>query len=70
MKNIEQIIKDAGGARAISQASENDSHQITFDAVYKWKKLGIPDRHWPLIMSLTKTTPSELFTANQRARSS
>lgn len=72
MRNIEQIIKDAGGARAISEASgpidQNGKRPLTYDAVYKWPKIGIPDRHWQLVMSLTSSTPEELFAANLAAR--
>lgn len=72
MRTIEQIIKDAGGARAISEASgpidENGKRPLTYDAVYKWSKNGVPDRHWPLVMSLTPSTAEELYVANLAAR--
>jgi hypothetical protein len=72
MRNIEQIIKDAGGARAISEASgpQDDSGKrpLTYDAVYKWSKNGIPDRHWPLLISLADASAEELFHANISAR--
>jgi hypothetical protein len=74
MRTIEEIIKAAGGARLISEASGpvNDAGKrpLTYDAVYKWVGNGIPDRHWPLVISLTETSPDELFAANMKARSS
>lgn len=72
MRNIKDIIKAAGGARAISEASgpadDAGKRPLTYDAVYKWTTIGIPDRHWPLVMSLTETTPDELYSANIAAR--
>lgn len=72
MRNLEEIIKAAGGARKISEASgpadDAGKRPLTYDAVYKWSKIGIPDRHWPLVMSLTDTTAEELYIANIAAR--
>ena len=73
MRNILEIVKDAGGARKIHEASgpldDKGKRPLTFDAVYKWPLIGIPDRHWPLVMSLTDTSPEELHAANCAARS-
>lgn len=41
---------------------------LTPDAVYKWPAIGVPDRHWPILMSLTQVTADDLFRANQMAR--
>ena len=72
MRTIEQIIKDAGGARAISEASgpadKKGKRPLTYDVVYKWPKNGIPDRHWPLVMSMTPASAEELFMANRAVR--
>ena len=65
MRRVDEIIRDAGGARAIHEASEGD---ITRDAVYKWPSIGIPDRHWPILIKLARSTPDELFQANLIAR--
>lgn len=67
MRNITDIIKAAGGAKAIHEASNG---AITRDAVYKWPSIGVPDRHWVLLMSLTETSADELYSANRMARSS
>lgn len=71
-RTIIEITKDCGGARRISDASGPLNHRnkrpLTIDAVYKWAITGIPDRHWPLIMSLTDTSPEELHAANCAAR--
>jgi hypothetical protein len=65
MRTVAQIISDAGGAAAIADASQG---AIKKDAVYKWPTIGIQDRHWPLLMSLTEVSAEELFAANQAAR--
>lgn len=65
MRTVAQIIQDAGGATAIADASNG---VIKKDAVYKWPTIGIQDRHWPLLMSLTRVSADELFSANQAAR--
>lgn len=65
MRTVAQIIKDAGGAGAIAEASNGT---VKKDAVYKWPVIGIQDRHWPLLMSLTQVTADELLAANLAAR--
>jgi hypothetical protein len=62
---IEEIIKAAGGAKAIADASAGT---IKRDAVYKWAAIGIPDRHWPILILLAGVTPQQLFDANLLAR--
>ena len=62
---ISEIIKLAGGASAIERESGGS---VTAEAAYKWPKIGIPDRHWPLIMRLTRATADQLFRANVVAR--
>ena len=63
---IPEIIKRAGGPPAIERESGGS---VTAEAAYKWPKIGIPDRHWSLIMRLTAVTADQLFRANQAARS-
>lgn len=63
---IPEIIDRAGGA--ITIAKESDSG-ISADAVYKWPKIGIPDRHWPLVMRLSGVSADEMLAANVEARS-
>jgi hypothetical protein len=65
MRTLAQIIEAAGGPRAIAEASGD---RVKKDAVYKWPTIGIPDRHWPLLMSLTTVSADELFEANRAAR--
>lgn len=65
MRTIEKIIEDAGGAKAI-EAAGNQAFKV--DAVYKWPTIGIPDRHWPILIKLASATPDELFEANRLAR--
>ncbi|MBZ7923130.1 hypothetical protein LAC81_15165 [Ensifer adhaerens] len=67
--SIRQIIKDAGGAEVIASTIVRLGGDISKDAVYKWTKTGIPDRHWPVIIALTEHGPAELYEANCAARS-
>lgn len=65
MRTIADIIKDAGGAVSIAEASRG---RITAQAIYKWPKIGIPDRHWPIVLPLAKATAEEMLAANLLAR--
>ncbi len=66
MRTISDIIKAAGGARAIELATGG---AISKDAVYKWPTIGIVDRHWPILIERAGTTPEELYMANKLVRS-
>lgn len=63
---IAVIIKRAGGAVAIASETKGE---LSADAVYKWPKIGIPDRHWPLVMRLSGASADEMLAANVAARS-
>lgn len=62
---VQEIIAKAGGPRVIAEASGG---VIGVEAPYKWPKIGIPDRHWPLVMRLSGATADELLKANMAAR--
>jgi hypothetical protein len=64
---VDEIIKAAGGPK---QIAENSDGSINRDAVYKWPSIGIPDRHWPVLIKLAGVTPQQLFDANRDARAS
>lgn len=64
-RSIPKIIKDAGGPSKVASAS---CGAVTVDAVYKWSKIGIPDRHWPLVMPLARASAAEMLAANLAAR--
>lgn len=64
-RSITEILKAAGGPVAIAERSEG---ALTVDAVYKWQRNGIPDRHWPLVMPHAGATPEEMFSANELLR--
>ena len=68
MRDIKQIINDAGGPRKIADASKDTHWPITAKSVYDWPQIGIPDRHWPIIIGLSGATAHELMVANQTAR--
>ena len=62
---VRSIIASAGGAAAIETASNGSLQR---GAVYKWPQIGIPDRHWPLLMRLSGASADEMLAANQLAR--
>ena len=66
---IPEIITRAGGAVAIAaKTSEVSPRPVSADAVYKWKNIGIPDYHWPIIMPMAKVTADQMLQANIIAR--
>ncbi|MCJ2875601.1 hypothetical protein JUM41_15250 [Rhizobium pusense] len=67
---IAEIISRAGGPKAIADASRVTSDAFSKDAVYKWVKGGIPDRHWPIIIALTDIDVATIYAANLAARGS
>jgi hypothetical protein len=62
---VKEILDAAGGPGKIAEASEG---VVSVEAVYKWPKIGIPDRHWPFIMGLCDVSAAELLAANIAAR--
>ena len=64
-KTIPELIKSAGGPKAIAQASRKRKHRVTYFAVQKWAVRGIPDEHWDLIMELAGVSLEEVYRANQ-----
>ena len=62
-RSISELIEEAGGASKVSTALK-----VSPDAVYKWRDIGIPDRHWPVILPLTGASADELLAANISAR--
>lgn len=65
---IAEIISRAGGPKAIADASRVTADPFSKDAVYKWAKGGIPDRHWPIIIALTDLEVTAIYSANLTAR--
>lgn len=68
MRNVRQLIEDAGGPKKIADASLKTKKPITAKSVYDWPQIGIPDRHWPILIKLAKATVEELYEANRAAR--
>lgn len=62
------MIKLAGGAEAVALASAASDHPVGVDAVYKWFHNGIPDDHWPLIMSRAGVSVDDIYRANQAVK--
>ncbi|OIM94128.1 hypothetical protein BLN97_12650 [Bradyrhizobium elkanii] len=59
--SIDDVIWAAGGPAKIAAASKG---AVTVDAVHKWRRNGIRDWHWALLMSLSGVTVEQLYAAN------
>lgn len=68
MRNVKQIIEDAGGPKKIAEASLNTKKSITAKSVYDWPQIGIPVVHWPILIKLARATVEELYEASRAAR--
>ncbi|QDP57347.1 MAG: hypothetical protein Unbinned3696contig1008_25 [Prokaryotic dsDNA virus sp.] len=74
MSTVTDILTAAGGPEIIAKrlprkVSKSGGKVDRVSTVYKWKKLGIPERHWPLLMKLSEEiTLERLFEANRHAR--
>ena len=68
MRSIKEIIADAGGPKKIASACAKTRWPITSKVVYAWPDIGIPERHWAVIVRLAKSSAEELHRANNRAR--
>ena len=64
MATIPEIINLCGGPKVVADALGLK------DGVRKWAQIGIPDRHWPKLIELSrgKLKPAAIYAANQRAR--
>src|SRR5574342_63324 len=54
--NVQQIIHACGGATKVADASRRTGSPVTFEAVFKWYRNGIPEAHWPLVIGLSGLT--------------
>lgn len=62
---VNEIIELCGGvARIAGQIGKTDS------AVAKWRRIGIRDHYWPLLIELSgkKLTVAQIYEANQHVR--
>lgn len=64
MRTVKEIIEDAGGPKRIAEASKRTSTPIVAKSVYDWPQIGIPEKHWPIIIRLAKSSADELYKAN------
>lgn len=64
-RTISDLIEAAGGAGRLEEASRTYGRPITAKGVYKWKHIGIPQWHWPMMMALTRASERELLAVNQ-----
>lgn len=64
-RSVKEILDAAGGPAKIAEASAG---AVSVEAVYKWPKIGVPDRHWSILMGLCNVAADELYAANLDAR--
>lgn len=64
------IIVIAGGPAAIARASKASGCPVTVEAVAKWRRRGLPERHWNLLTTLShgRVTIADLHEANEELR--
>ena len=69
MRTVKAIIEDAGGPGKIASAiGKRGSPAVSVKGVYNWKRIGIPEKHWPLMERLCEASAEELHKANRRLR--
>jgi DNA-binding phage protein len=61
MNSIKEIIEAAGGITSVARRVGKSRN-----SVWAWQNNGVPDWHWPTLMSMAKVTPQQLFDANQK----
>lgn len=68
MRTITAIIADAGGPRVIARAAAKTHWPILATSIKDWRRIGIPDRYWPVIIKLSNASADELMHANRKVR--
>ena len=65
-KTISDIIELAGGPAAIAKASASGK-AVTIWGVHRWRRNGIRDVHWPMLieLSLGRVSVDDLYAANR-----
>jgi len=68
-EEISALIERCGGPDAIVQASADAGNKVTDrSTVYKWSRIGVPEKHWGLLIELSGATPNQLHAMNERVR--
>ena len=62
---VRDIIQDCGGPSRIASESRAHEHSISEKGVYSWHRIGIPQKHWPVVMALSGRDERQIFAANQ-----
>lgn len=69
MTTVREIIRKAGGPKAIAEASEDTAYPVGIYAVHKWRRRGIPDEHWELLKRLTGVPVATIYKVNLAMKS-
>lgn len=63
--SVKDIIQECGGPPKIASESRAHEHSISEKGVYSWHRIGIPQKHWPVVMALSGRDERQIFAANQ-----
>jgi hypothetical protein len=66
--SIDEIIKLCGGAGAIERAARARGRKMAYRTVYKWRRSGIPWRHWDVVCELSGLRVDQLHAVNEQVR--
>ena len=62
---VADLLREAGGAIAISKATQSTKFKVGVNAVHKWAGSGVPRDHIPLMRDLTGRTADEIVDARR-----
>lgn len=63
LKDVSDLFSRAGGS--VQVAAAIDRNQYT---VERWKKFGIPRKHWKILIDTYKVSAEELHAVSEKAR--
>jgi len=68
VRTVDDLIRLAGGAKALSEESANSTKRVGTYAVHKWRRNGIPDEHWELFLRIPGVSADTIYRANAALR--
>lgn len=67
-RSVDDLIRLAGGPKALSEESAKTPKRIGTYAVHKWRRNGIPDAHWELFLRIPGVSADTIYRANAALR--
>lgn len=68
MKTIHEIIAACGGSERIAKEAKKRKVKLSEWGVKKWPSIGIPEKHWDMIIDLCGSSIEELYRVNRATR--